>query len=153
MLDFQELFQINSNPTAVRLFKINFLMQYISIIRNGIQIWFKSSQIFGLLFICDWDTIAITPLLNISISGKNIPVVVLYIVACKGHISYGKNKNGTFICDIFIGNIINRIYQDQHRYCYVWYNFPFSNLSWSLEMTQPKIESHAWNWTYHVFIF
>ena len=37
----------------------------------------KDSDIFGLLFIGDGATISINPLMNILVSGKNLPVAVL----------------------------------------------------------------------------
>ena len=40
----------------------------------------KESDIFGLLFLGDGDTISIVPLLNILVSGKNLPVAVLELV-------------------------------------------------------------------------
>ena len=62
----------------------------------------KESEIFGLLFLGDGATISRVPLLNILVSGKNLPVAVLELVDCQGHLADGGITNGTFICDRFI---------------------------------------------------
>ena len=38
-------------------------------------------------------------------SGKNIPVAVLELVGCQGHLAYGGINNGTFICNRFLEHI------------------------------------------------
>ena len=62
----------------------------------------KESDIFGLLFLGYGATISRVPLLNILVSGKNLPVAVLEFVGCQGHLADGGTKNTTFICNIFI---------------------------------------------------
>ena len=62
----------------------------------------RESEIFGLLFLGDGATISICPLLNIMDSTTNIPVSVLEIVDCQGHLSDGNIKDGTFICNQFL---------------------------------------------------
>ena len=65
----------------------------------------KESEIFGLLFLGDGATISIVPLLNILVSGKNLPVAVLELVDCQGHLADGGENNGIFICNIFLEHI------------------------------------------------
>ena len=62
----------------------------------------KESEIFGLLFLSDGATISRYPLLNILASSKNIPVSVLEIVDCQGHLAWGNKKDATFICNRFL---------------------------------------------------
>ena len=64
----------------------------------------KDSEIFGLFFLGDGATISRVPLLNILVSGKNLPVAVLELVDCQVHLSDGGIKNGTFICNIFLNH-------------------------------------------------
>ena len=59
----------------------------------------KEAEIFGLLFLGDGATISRCPLLNILASAKNIPITVLEIFGCRGHLSDGNKKDGTFICN------------------------------------------------------
>ena len=66
----------------------------------------KESGIFGLSFLGDGANISRIPLLNILVSRKNLPVAVLELVYCQGHLVYGGKKNGSFICTIFIDHII-----------------------------------------------
>ena len=47
----------------------------------------RKSDIFGLLFLGDGATISITPLFKILVSGKNLPVAVLYLVNFHCHLS------------------------------------------------------------------
>ena len=49
----------------------------------------KEADTFGLLFLGDGATILICPLLNILDSSKNIPVAVLEIFDCQGHLDRG----------------------------------------------------------------
>ena len=49
----------------------------------------KESDIFGLLFLGDGATISRIPSLNIFVSGKNLPVAILELVDCRGHLAYG----------------------------------------------------------------
>ena len=65
----------------------------------------NEADIFGLLFLGDGATISRCSLLNIMDSGKNIPVDVLEIVDCQGHLADGKEKYGTFICNQFLKHI------------------------------------------------
>ena len=62
----------------------------------------KEADIFELLFLGDGATISRFPLLNILASEKNIPVAVLEIVDCQGHLSCGNKKDATFICNLFL---------------------------------------------------
>ena len=62
----------------------------------------KEADIFGLLFLGDGATISRCPLLNILCSTKKIPVAVLEIVYCQGHLSLGNKKDATFICNRFM---------------------------------------------------
>ena len=48
----------------------------------------KESDVFGLLFIGDGATVSIIPLLNILVSGENLPVAVLELVDFQGHLAY-----------------------------------------------------------------
>ena len=52
----------------------------------------KEADIFGLLFLGDGSTILRCPLLNILASAKNIPVAVLEIIDCQGHLADGNKK-------------------------------------------------------------
>ena len=45
------------------------------------------------------------PLLHILVSGKNLPVAVLELVDCQGHLSDGEINNGTFICNRFLEHV------------------------------------------------
>ena len=49
----------------------------------------KESDIFGFLFLGDGATISRVPLLNILVLGKNLPVAVLELVDCQGHLADG----------------------------------------------------------------
>ena len=62
----------------------------------------KEADIFGFLFLGDGATISRCPLLNILASAKNIPVAVLDIVDCQGHLSRGNKKGASFICNQFL---------------------------------------------------
>ena len=55
-----------------------------------------------MLFLGDGATTSRIPLLNILVSGRNIPVAVLELIYCQGHLAYGEEKDGTFICNRFI---------------------------------------------------
>ena len=72
----------------------------------------KESGIFGFLFRGDGATISRVPLLDILVSGKNIPVAVLELVDCQGHLAYCGTKNATFLCNRFLDHF-NRI--DPHK--------------------------------------
>ena len=72
----------------------------------------KESEIFGLLCIGDGSTISRVPLLNILVSGKNLPVAVLELVDCQGHLVDGGTNNATFICTRFLDHF-NKI--DPHK--------------------------------------
>ena len=65
----------------------------------------KDSGIFGLLFLVDGATISIIPILEILVSIFNLPLSVLEIVDCQGHLGDGGEKGGTFICNIFLNHI------------------------------------------------
>ena len=62
----------------------------------------KESDIFGLLFLGDGATISRVPLLNILVSGKNLPVAVLELVDGQVHLADVGEKNRTFTCNIFL---------------------------------------------------
>ena len=57
----------------------------------------KKSDIFGLLFLGDGATISRVPLLNILVSGKNLPVAVLELVDLQGHLADDGTNNSIFI--------------------------------------------------------
>ena len=65
----------------------------------------KVSDIFGLLFLFGGAIISKITLLKILVSGKYLPVALLELVNCQGHLAYGGGKNGTFICTKFIEKI------------------------------------------------
>ena len=54
-----------------------------------------------MLFLGDGATFSRIPLLNILVSGKNLPVSVLELVDCQGVLADGGEKDGTFVCNIF----------------------------------------------------
>ena len=58
-----------------------------------------------MLFLGDGAIISIFPLLNILDSAKNIPVAVMEIVDCQGHLSDGNKKYGTFISNQFLNHM------------------------------------------------
>ena len=62
----------------------------------------KESDIFGLLFLGDGATISRVPLLNILVSGKNLPVALLELVDYQGYSADGGTKNASFICNRFL---------------------------------------------------
>ena len=64
----------------------------------------KEAEIFGLLFLVDGAAIPRCPLLNILDSAK-IPVAVLEIVDCQGHLADSNKKDGTFICIQFFNDM------------------------------------------------
>ena len=72
---------------------------------KGTWAWFKNSDILGFLFPGDGATISRNPLFNILVSRKNIPVAVLEIIYCQGHLADGGKKDGTFMCNIFIDHM------------------------------------------------
>ena len=65
----------------------------------------KDSDIFGLLFLGNGTTTSRVPLLNLLVSGGNLPVAVLKLVDCQGHLVDGEGNNGIFICNIFLEKI------------------------------------------------
>ena len=58
-----------------------------------------------MLFLGDGATISRCPLLNILDSAKNIPVSVLKIVDCQGHLADDNKKDGTFIGNQFLNHM------------------------------------------------
>ena len=58
-----------------------------------------------MLFLGDGATISRCPLLNIISSEKNIPVSVLEVVDCQGHLANVNKKDATFICN----NVLNHM--------------------------------------------
>ena len=61
----------------------------------------KESDIFGLFSLGDGATISRVPLLNILVSGGNLPVAILELDDCQGDLADGGEKDGTFICNRF----------------------------------------------------
>ena len=60
----------------------------------------KEAEILRLLFLGEGEKNSRCPLLNILASGKNIPVAVLEIVDCQGHLSdVNKNMEHSFVID------------------------------------------------------
>ena len=57
----------------------------------------KRSDIVGLLFLADGDTISIIPLLKILVSVKNLQVAVVELVGCQGHLSYDGGKGKLYL--------------------------------------------------------
>ena len=57
-----------------------------------------------MLFLGDGVTISRVLLLNILVSGRNLPVAILELVDFQGHLADGVIKNGTFICNTFLGH-------------------------------------------------
>ena len=80
---------------------------------NNLILIEKESDIFGLLFLGDGDTLSRVPLLYIFVSGEKIPVVVLELVDCQGHLADGGKRNGIFICNIFLEHIKKLILTSQ----------------------------------------
>ena len=70
--------------------------------KRNLAIIKKEAEIFELLFLGDGATISRCPLLNILSSAKNIPVAVLEIVDCQGHLARDYKKDATFICNQFL---------------------------------------------------
>ena len=64
---------------------------------SNLSIINNRADILGLLFLDDGATIFITPLLNILVSGKNLPVAVFKLVGCQGNLPDGGGKCGSFI--------------------------------------------------------
>ena len=62
----------------------------------------KESEIFGLLFLGDGATISRVPIFKILFSGKNLPVALLELVDCQGHLADGGTKNTSFIFNRFL---------------------------------------------------
>ena len=63
------------------------------------------AECLRLLFIGDSDTISRTPLLNILVLCKNIPVEVLELVYSQGHLADGGKKYGPFICNRYLEHL------------------------------------------------
>ena len=61
----------------------------------------KETDIFGMLFLGDGATTSRCTLLNMLSLGENIPVDILEIIDCQGHLSDGNKREGTFICNQF----------------------------------------------------
>ena len=70
-------------------------------IKRNLSMIKKEAEICGLLFLGDGAKISRCPLLNILASTKNIPVAVLEIIDCQGHLADGNKKDGTSICNHF----------------------------------------------------
>ena len=93
-------------------------------IERNLSLTRKESDIFELLFLGDGDTIYIIPILNILVSGKNLPVSVLELVDLQGHLEDGGKKDGSFICTRFLEPIIKT---DPHKS--ITYVFMFDGAS------------------------
>ena len=65
----------------------------------------KESDVFELLFLVDDATSSTILLLNIFVPWKHLPVAVLELVDCQGHLEDGGGNDGTFIYTIFIEHI------------------------------------------------
>ena len=65
----------------------------------------READIFRLLFLGDGATISRFPLSNIMCYAKNIPVAVLEIVDCQGHLSQGNKIDASFICNRFLKHL------------------------------------------------
>ena len=66
----------------------------------------KEAEIFWFLSLGDGATIPRYQLLNILVFATNIPVAVLDIADCQGHLDDGNKKYGTFICNLFLNHIL-----------------------------------------------
>ena len=55
-----------------------------------------------MLFLGDGATVSRIPLLNILVSGKNLPVAVLELVDYQVHLEDGETKNASFVCNRFL---------------------------------------------------
>ena len=73
--------------------------------KRNLAIIKEEAEIFGLLFFGDGYTISRCPLLNILASAKNIPVAVLEIFDCQGHLADGNKKDGELICNQFLNHM------------------------------------------------
>ena len=73
--------------------------------KRNLAIIKNEAEIFGLLFLGDGTTISRFPLSNIQASAKNIPVDVLEIVYCQGHLADDNKKYGIFICNKFLNHM------------------------------------------------
>ena len=62
----------------------------------------KESDSFGFLFLGDGATISGIPLLEILVSGQNLPVALLELVDFQSHLTDGGEKDGIFICNRFL---------------------------------------------------
>ena len=58
-----------------------------------------------MLFLGDGATISRCTLLNILAFSKNIPVDVLEIVDCQGHLADSNKKYGSFISNLFLNHM------------------------------------------------
>ena len=65
----------------------------------------NEAEIFGLSFLGDGGTISRFTLLNMLYSAKNIPVAVLKIVDCWGHLADRNKKYETNICNHFLNHM------------------------------------------------
>ena len=65
--------------------------------------------------------------------GKNIPVAVLEIVDCQGHLPDGNKKDGTFICNQFLKYMKEIDPEKIIRYIYVWWTFKCTTLRKTFE--------------------
>ena len=99
MLDFEINVSKSYQPPYRKLIYKNLfdVIHYQNIESNLILIK-KESDLFGLLFLCDGATISIIPLLNIMISGVTLPVAILELIDCRGHLADGGGKDESFIC-------------------------------------------------------
>ena len=65
----------------------------------------EESITFGMLFLGEGATISTIPLLNILVYRGNLTVAVSELVDYQGHLADGGEKDGTFICTIFLEHI------------------------------------------------
>ena len=73
--------------------------------KRNLEMIKREAEIFGLLFLGNGATISRCPLLNILASAKNIPVDVLDIFDCRGHLADVNKKDGTFLCNLFFNHM------------------------------------------------
>ena len=66
----------------------------------------KEAYVFGLLFLDDGATISQIILINNLVSGEDLPVTVLELVDCQVHLAGGIKKDRSFICCIFLENMV-----------------------------------------------
>ena len=106
VLDFARTVSKSYQPSKIKLlYKYIWDVIHNQNIKRNLSLIKKESDIFGLLFLVDGVTISRIPLLEILVSGKDLPVAVLELVDCQVHLADCGKKDGSFICNIFPDHI------------------------------------------------